>query len=647
MQGESPSELWMRQRQEAEWYRLRCSVGHTRLQFPDGEIEVRSFGRLCTARIIWKNGYGERSLERGPCTSVFAHIDKILRNGPTFGPDHVVDDDELRFVEFESDESSRATRPHGEVRIKRFLDQYVLLFVPDGGFRLLAVSKDPDELIKSAELYGPEWASCWGPHHAVRFEGRLRELHVSHNASELAYHEVDPYTRLSLRPYSVPDGDQPARVALYRMCARTEKAQLLGFISVDPTDPEPVIWSEEQAARSEAGSGWRSGDRPTEGPASSSASPPGAEPAGSTSMSPGLLALVAQYLGQVADRTDGGKEMLAQSDKLLRAVERGENLSGWGPKLRSAVERACGCKFDGSPRAFNYLVKELKDDGILARPWGRKCQFLFAEFHRPDSPQITLLCQRLGVTPDSVSGTPRGATVDPPPGSPPPTGRTPPTTPPPGAPTPSRDHARTSPPWSPSTPAAPPSSKPAQNGAQQSPPVPPASRRDERASAPTPAQSPSPGLGGNHQVSREPPSAPREDEQPRAPAPTRSSMPPTPGKLPAPPVLSPLTPAPSGVSPGPPVGTNTASEDPFAAFNKLLSIDSLRVGASPPVIPPSAPLAVSGPRVAPTAPPAPEFMEDEFLFLDRGILRSAAEPTDEDLEDDDPDGFPRGPPDEE
>lgn len=104
---------------------------------------------------------------------------------------------------------------------------------------------------------------------------------------------------------------------------------------------------------------------------------------------------------------------------------------------------------------------------------------------------------------------------------------------------------------------------------------------------------------------------------------------------------------PSWLSPGPPFGA--LPEDPLAAFQKLLNVDTLLAGASPPVVPPSTPLAVSGPRAAPapTAPPADECMKDEFLFLDRRILRSAAEPSDEDLEDDDTDGFPRGPPDEE
>lgn len=102
---------------------------------------------------------------------------------------------------------------------------------------------------------------------------------------------------------------------------------------------------------------------------------------------------------------------------------------------------------------------------------------------------------------------------------------------------------------------------------------------------------------------------------------------------------------PSWLSPGPPFGA--APEDPLAAFQKLLS--GLLVGASPPVVPPSVPLAVSAPRTAsaPTAPPADDCMKEEFLFIDRRILRSATEPTDEDLADDDTDGFPRGPPDEE
>lgn len=104
---------------------------------------------------------------------------------------------------------------------------------------------------------------------------------------------------------------------------------------------------------------------------------------------------------------------------------------------------------------------------------------------------------------------------------------------------------------------------------------------------------------------------------------------------------------PSWLSSAPPPGA--APEDPLVAFQKLLDVDRLLAKASPPVIPPSAPLEVSGPRAdpAPTAPPVDDSMKEEFLYLDRRILRSSAEPTDEDLTDDDTDGFPRGPPDEE
>lgn len=599
MHVESSTKLWIQQREEVERHRLRCSTGDFELRFGDGEIVVRSFGPICTARLVWAHRYGERALERGPCTSVFAHIARILRNGPTFGPVHQADSDTLRFVQFDSDDSFRATRPQGEVRVKPFLDEYVLLFVPDGGFRALLVAKDPNELKLTAELYGPEWASCTGPRYAVRFEGEHRELHVSNNPTELAYHEIDKHTRFSLRPHSLPDGDRPAQAALY-LFRDGEKTQLLALVPIDPTSHVSVLWSDEQPVRS---------DRRTAPLPTSSVNPLQAEPAGSVAMPPGLQALVAQYLDEVAERPGDGKDMRSQAEKLLRAIERGRNVSGWGVPLRGALERACADKFVGSGRALGYLVKALKDDGILARPWGRKCQFVFAEFHRPDSPAVALLCQRYNVTPASVFGT-GSPTVEPlasrrAPSSP--MGRPPPTTPPASAPTPAgrEQGMHMSPPtWPSSTPITPPASAPAPGGARQEPDR----REHEQASHPGPVPD-------------------RRAER----------------GVTAPPPWSPVV---------PPFGAGQP-EDPFAAIQKLLSLDPVRTGASDIHVPPTAPATTFAPPVAPApaapvsaAPPVEDFMREEFMFLNSEILSSSAEPTDEDLEIEDGDGLPRGPPDE-
>ena len=591
MQVGSPEEQWDCQRKEVEQHRLTCWAGDTDLRFADGVIVVRSFDRVCTAKLVWDHGYGERALERGPYSSVHAHIGRVLRNGAAFGPVHTGDDADLRFIWFETDGSFRATRPHGEVRVKRFFDHHVLLFAPDGGFRLLRVSKDPDELKLTAEVYGPEWASYSGPRLAVRFEGRIRELHVSNNPSELAYHEIDEHTRFSLRPHRLPEGDEPAQAALYFFGPRG-KARLLALVPIDATSDESLIYSDEQSVPSapSQGRGRPTAETPGSSPASSSARPPEGETAGSSAMLPGLRDLVRQYLLEIAERPGGGPEMRAQCEHLLRAAERGANISGWGASLRDALERACDYKFSGGSRAFCYLVKALKDDGILARSWGRKCRLVFAELHRPDSQAIALLCERFGVTPESVLGTPERPT----------TGRTPPTTPPAGAPTPAvREPARTLPPVtrSPASPVA---------------------------SAPEPAP------GGSPQATVEHAPEPRD---------ARPAAPPKP-------------------VPGQPTDVDTpqwspfgaaAPEDPFAAIQRLLSENA--VSASLPTIPVSPPVSVAPPvrPVAPVAgtPPEDDFMQEEFLFLDRRILRSAREPTDEDLKLEDGDGLPRGPPDEE
>ena len=60
---------------------------------------------------------------------------------------------------------------------------------------------------------------------------------------------------------------------------------------------------------------------------------------------------------------------------------------------------------------------------------------------------------------------------------------------------------------------------------------------------------------------------------------------------------------------------------------------------SVPLVPPVA--------AAPDAAAEEDFMREEFMFLDRRILRFATEPTDEEMGLKDPDGQPRGPPEEE
>ncbi len=92
-----------------------------------------------------------------------------------------------------------------------------------------------------------------------------------------------------------------------------------------------------------------------------------------------------------------------------------------------------------------------------------------------------------------------------------------------------------------------------------------------------------------------------------------------------------------------------APEDPFAAIQRLLRANAVPPGIPTIHVPP--PVAAAPPvrPIAPVsdAPPEDDFMREEFLFLDRRILRSAREPTDEDLQLEDSDGLPRGPPDEE
>lgn len=442
---------WERRCDEQEAQQLRCEVDDHRTRFADGVVEVRTIDGICTAKVIWRDGYGERALERGPYAFVHAQIGEILRHGPSFGPVHSPDRERLEFFRFTSDGSLRATRPHGELRVKAFLDQSVLLFVPDGGFRLLFVSEDRVKLVQAAEIYGAQWASLAGPRWAVSYQGKHHELRVSNLASELAFCELDRRTRFSLRAHRLPEGDEPAVAALELV--RGDHVTRLALVPFDPESDVVVIWSDRQV------------DHPAPPPPSqagpSPASPPGqTDSSGTTtprSIAPAVLALLEKYIrwfvGQPKHeglRHSG--DWRRQISPLLRAAERGVNVAGCGASFRRALERAGGFDAVSGQRAFCYWVKAFRDDGILVRACGpRRSVFVFEELCDLNSPAVAGLCAWAGVSVESLAGA--GTVGDP---SEPTTDRPPPSAPPPSPPpSEARESSRQSSPASPATPTAP------------------------------------------------------------------------------------------------------------------------------------------------------------------------------------------------
>lgn len=414
MQVDSATNPWQQRGDEQELQQMCCGVDDHRVRFRDGVIEVLTVGRVTTAKVIWDQGYGERSLERGPYAFVHAQIGEILRHGPSFGPVHVPDRELLEFFAFASDRSFRATRPHGELRIKSFLDQSVLLFVPDGGFRLLYVSDEPATLVRLAETYGAVWASLAGPRYAVRYQGKHCELRVSNLASELAFYEVDAQTRFSLRAHSLPVGEDIPAMAVLEL-VRDGHATRLALVPFGPDAKEVVIWSEEQSRPSPA----PPSPPPPEGRSVASTSAgsgtSGTSPAGG-SVHPAVWALLERYVRWFAEQPGAAQCWRREIAALLRAAERGTNVAGWGVALRRALERAGGFDVNSGPRAFCYWVKDLRDGGILVRPCGkRRSEFVFAELRELNSLAVARLCAWAGVTLESLLDNDAGAASSPPP----------------------------------------------------------------------------------------------------------------------------------------------------------------------------------------------------------------------------------------
>lgn len=581
---------------------ILCEVSDHTYVFWGGTIEITRAKHGCVARFIWDDDYGEREIEEGPAPFVMARVFQILRRGPTFGPLHRHGEDGLRWKEFASDMSERATRPHGEVRIKPFLGQFALFFVPDGGFRPIAVSKDLEMLQGMATTYGARWATLGAPRLAVRFEGKHRELQVSNFAGELAYVEVDDHTAFSLVPHSLPEGDRPAMAALYLV--RDEDAELLSVLPIDPTADEVVIWSDERRVSSTSTS---FAVQPSSTSAAASAgaddvpSPlrtPDVAAVATGPLHPTVRVLLDRYLAWFAAQPGFAKDLREEiSPHIVLGAERGANVAGWGSALQRGLERACNFKSSAGRRTFCYFVRALRRDGILVRPGTnpRKSEFVFAELRRLDSPAVAQLCAWAGVTVESLEARVQVAesavasrvhATKPAPSSPPP-GRTPPMTPPTSQP----------------------------SGRESSP-------RVASVAPPGPELDTSPSRG------EETPRPSSDGQDPGSPGSTTASAPPD---VP-PPLLSDPASREQGI-------TNAVFNGPLRILaNEQLANLGMKPEGSPP--------AGEGPRPRirsrPIDPMGFGVLEPEFLFLDPQILRT--------FDDDDDDlpggGSGRGPPDE-
>lgn len=408
MQTETAGDAMFDRSWEQRAYSLRASAVEHEISFADGVIEVRrTASGLFRARVIWDHGHGERELTtEGPYAKIHAKIGQILKDGPAVGPTYDASRG-VRFVTFESDGSSRAAVPEGEVRIKPFLGQHVILFVPDGGFRALSVAEDPELLVRAGLDSGADWSS--GPRAAVYFAGRHRELRVSNLAHELAFHRLDDDTILSLVPHSLPEDGRPAMVAL--RLVRGDDVQHLAILPALSEDV--VIWSDEQVASS----------GPSVPRSNAAFRPPTTQFVGAGFATEEVRELLVRYLHECAAADGPAQDLRQEISPLMLAIGRGVEVRGWGQTLRRALERAGDFRIDGHKRTFNHWVKALKTDGILARPLGdsRKVEFTFHEFSSLKSPAVARLYAWAKLEPPSTAIRP-------------PSSRSPRTTPPPTCP---------------------------------------------------------------------------------------------------------------------------------------------------------------------------------------------------------------------
>lgn len=355
----------------------------------DGRIQVCAVDKTFEARFHFAHDYGHAVLSRGSYLSVSARVSEVLIDGIDIPPVYHAGDTMLNFVRFESDKSWRAPLPCGEIRFKEFLDTLISVVVkPDRSLRLAALGDD-DLLGAFAETMAEEWAAM--PRLLVRYGGEDLEVRVSNIDGELGMCRINEYTKLALVPHSLGARPEDARMML-ELIRGDEVKQLAVLPVFYGGRRDVVIWSDEAPHVARAPQ-W---PRAATGAASPMAAP--VQPNGP--LRPEVRELVVRYLGELSAAGGEAKALRQESPALLRCAENGVRVSGRGSPLRRGLERAGEFTISGGTRTFQYFIKKLVDDGVLARdcPDMRARALVFDELHDLNSIAVTRLCERYSVT---------------------------------------------------------------------------------------------------------------------------------------------------------------------------------------------------------------------------------------------------------
>lgn len=514
---------------------------------PEGRILVRRVAQrddLCEATFVWPDGYGEVVFHRGTHGDLLLKLHEILLHGPAFCPTYK-SRDHVPVHRFGADDSSRATVQQGELRLKRFFDNQLLLFIPSTAFAALGIvgacSEQEGELFEFlVQSEGERWSRARPL--ALDFGGRWHKVRVSNFPNEIGFCLVDE-GRLVLVPREPAEGEGLTQVEI--QLVHNEIVTQLDVVPIDhdlcPGSLEQVIWSDgsgapwsrpgrtpgslgtasrvhQAAAPQSAARGWRAPRAPQSPgrgqrvPAKGPERPP----------HPAFVPLLARYFGELAEPAGLASDLRKQLglpgegeeiSPLMCAAVRGVDVRGRGDALWSDLEAACGFKSRFHERTHYNLLTQLIEHGIICRPCADTTGRIFpwSEFSDPCAEAPRRLCAFFGTTPQRVlaeweAGTRPGAAAS---------GRTASPSSPPSSPPPRPPFSRTS--GSDSC-ESPPSASSQDRGR---PPAPAsgASRPETAPQAPTPREStPSPGAPEPHTAAPEPHAAAPEPHTAGIPA---------------------------------------------------------------------------------------------------------------------------------
>lgn len=414
-------------------------------QFAEGIICVAPIGdgRICEAKVVWDRDYGEQVLDVGPFADVTRRVAETLVYGPAFGPAYR--SGLVQFLHHPIDGSYRMVTAQGEMRLKRFLQQRVVLFIPHNpggrhegeGVRIVLMwTAEVGPFVNNVHTRGSQWSR--GRLLALFYCGRLHKLRVSNIPGELAFARLDDDTRLVLAPHASPEGGKPAQVEVQLVHVDIllgETTQRLGTCPIDadlaPDSLEQVIWTDGSGTLSRSWSQEPGREEPAEpGPVSAradrSAAPPTPRTAGTARLKvapevqeeqgpphPAVVPLLIRYFGDLAEKSGVAKGLRnlvcrpgdgGEISPMMRACLRGVNLRGRGDALWRELEAAGDFTNVWHTRIRYYFLAQLECDSVVCRRCVNSTQrrLVFGEFCSLYSLGSRKLCVLYRTTPERV-----------------------------------------------------------------------------------------------------------------------------------------------------------------------------------------------------------------------------------------------------